>query len=119
MIKQAFAAQFDPITGFGPFQPANLSSPGSTFDLFFSISLGVLTVVGGIAFLVYFVLGAFSWLTSAGDKEKVAKAQRYITNALIGLIVIVLAWAITGIVGTLLGFSILDLPGLIEQVRPI
>ena len=39
----------------------------------------------------------------------VAKAQRYMSNALIGLIVVVLAWAFTGIVGAALGFNILDL----------
>ncbi|OGY19049.1 MAG: hypothetical protein A2900_00885 [Candidatus Chisholmbacteria bacterium RIFCSPLOWO2_01_FULL_50_28] len=117
MISKAFAATFEPITGTGIFQTGG-STPGVTLERFFSTVLGFLTVIGGIAFLIYFVLGAFTWLTSSGDKQKVEKAQSYLTNAAIGIIIIVLAWAITGIVGTLVGVDILKLNALINRIRP-
>lgn len=107
-----FSGTFDPITGVGgPFQKSSevTSAPGATFERYFTILLGTFTVVGGITFLVYFLIGSFSWITSKGERELVAKAQRYMSNAVIGLVVVVLAWAITGILGSLLGFSILDL----------
>ena len=107
MIKSAFAANFEPISQFGGFQ-VNYC-PGSAFESFVTILLGFLTVIGGLMFLIYFVLGGLSWISSRGEKEMVAKAQRYMSNALIGLIVVVLAWAFTGIVGAALGFNILDL----------
>lgn len=115
MIRQVSAAYFDTISGFGEFQTGG-DDPAGTLDLFFTNLLGVFTIIGGITFLIYFMLGAFNMLTSAGEKEKVAKAQGYISNALIGLIVIVLAWAITGILGELLGFDILNLEGLIGSL---
>jgi|GEM_PF-1810136 len=57
--------------------------------LFFSIA--------AIVALLYLILGAFSWITSGGDKEGVKKAQEKIQAALIGLILIVgvLAIAVT------------------------
>lgn len=119
MIKKVFAARFEDITGFGPYQSRFAAAgPGTTLERFFSNLLGAFTIFGGIAFLLYFVVGALNWITSAGEKEKVAKAQRYMSNALIGLVIIILAWAITGILGALLGFDILQLRDLVIQIRP-
>ncbi|MEK7538198.1 MAG: hypothetical protein AAB619_04480, partial [Patescibacteria group bacterium] len=40
------------------------------------------------------IYGGFTWLTAAGNEENVEKAKRIISAAVIGLIVILLAWAI-------------------------
>jgi len=50
--------------------------------------------IAGIASLLYLLLGAFSWVTSSGDKEAVKKAQDKIQAAVIGLIMIVLVLAV-------------------------
>jgi len=47
-------------------------------------------IFSGLAALIYLILGAFSWVTSGGDKEHVSKAQQKIQAAVIGLIVLVL-----------------------------
>lgn len=115
MLKKIYAQDinFVEITGSGRF---GTGDPGTNLDIFFSALLGFFTTIGGIAFLIYFILGAFNWLTSGGDKEKVAKAQRYISNAVIGLLVLVLAWAATAIIGTMLDFDILNLTSLIGSL---
>ncbi|MBI3619656.1 hypothetical protein HY214_00720 [Candidatus Roizmanbacteria bacterium] len=54
--------------------------------------------------LFYMLWGAFDWVLSEGDKEKVSKAQNKITNALVGFILIFIALAAFGIVtGDVLG----------------
>jgi hypothetical protein len=120
MVKQASAAYFQTIRvpGLGPFLTGvtGVGTAATTLDLFISTLLGVLTIIGGIAFLIFFVLGALAWISSRGEREQLAKAQRYMSNALIGLIIIILAWAITGILGELLGFQILNLPTLIDSL---
>lgn len=108
IVKKAFAITFETIEGIGGFQVAE-ENPGNTLERFFTNFLGALTVIGGIMFLVYFVLGAMAWITSRGEREQVAKAQRYMTNALIGIIFLVLAWALVGVIGRILGFSIMNL----------
>lgn len=50
--------------------------------------------IAGVAALLYLLLGAFSWVTSSGDKEAVKKAQDKIQAAVIGLIMIVMVLAI-------------------------
>ena len=49
----------------------------------------------GIIFIVLLVLAGFNWMTAAGDEEKVTKAKNTITRAVIGLIIIIAAYAIT------------------------
>jgi len=48
----------------------------------------------GLAALLYLLLGAFSWVTSSGDKENVKKAQDKIQAAVVGLILIVVVLVI-------------------------
>lgn len=60
--------------------------------------------VGALAVLGYMLWGAFDWITSGGDKDKVSKAQQKITNAVIGIMVMVVSLILFGfITGNILG----------------
>ena len=48
----------------------------------------------GVIFLVLMLYAGYHWMTARGDEEKVTKAKDTITRAIIGLIVVVGAWAI-------------------------
>ena len=61
--------------------------------------LGLLGLVGVIMILY----GGFIWLTSAGNEEKIAKAKKILSAAIIGLIVVILSWAIIRYSITVLG----------------
>jgi hypothetical protein len=76
--------------------------------------VGFLTIIGGLWFFIQFILAGYAFLSAAGDKSKVAEATQRITNALIGLFVVVAAWVIVGILGKLVGLDILN-PGAILQ----
>lgn len=56
-----------------------------------SIVLGSL----GVIFLILLVYSGWVWMTAGGDAERVKKAQRILINATIGIIVVVMAYAIT------------------------
>ncbi|MDD4271233.1 MAG: pilin [Patescibacteria group bacterium] len=49
----------------------------------------------GIIFLVLIIYAGFLWMTAQGDEEKVTKAKDTITRAVIGLVIIILAYSIT------------------------
>jgi hypothetical protein len=74
--------------------------------------LVILTLVAGMAFVLYFLLGGLNWITAGGDKGKIDKAKGMMTNGAIGMIIIALSYAITWIVGKALGIDILN-PGTI------
>ncbi|MFC1662553.1 pilin [Patescibacteria group bacterium] len=52
--------------------------------------LGILALVA----VVMIIVGGFQWLTAAGNDEKIEKAKKVISAAVIGLIIVLLAWAI-------------------------
>ena len=62
-------------------------------------------IVAVLAVLVMLVWGAFEWITSGGDKDAVSKARNRIINALIGLAVLAVAFAIFKVAGQFLGFD--------------
>jgi hypothetical protein len=51
-------------------------------------------------------MGGFELLTSGGDPEKAKKAQERITSALIGFLIIFLAYWLTQILEVIFGISI-------------
>ena len=56
--------------------------------------------------LIFMLLwGAFDWLTSGGEKEKVEAARNRITYALIGMILFAVAFAVIQLLGTFTGFT--------------
>lgn len=59
----------------------------------------------GIALLVYLVLGGLQMMTSRGDPKAMQSAQAKITNALIGFILVFLAFTIVQLVGQLFGLE--------------
>ncbi len=54
--------------------------------------------------LVMLIWGAFEWISSGGDKETVGKARGRIINALIGLAVLSIAFALATVGAQFLGF---------------
>ncbi len=48
----------------------------------------------GVIFIILIVLAGYNWMTAAGDQEKITKAQHTIRSAIIGLVIIVGAFAI-------------------------
>jgi hypothetical protein len=60
--------------------------------------------VAGLATLLYLLWGAFDWISSNGEKEKITKAQNKITSAAIGLILVVVVLVVFNVLmGTVLG----------------
>src|SRR3989338_10382030 len=55
-------------------------------------------IIAGLAALLFLLTGALSWVTSGGNKENVDKARDKITNAVVGVIMIV---AVLAVVATL------------------
>ncbi|MBI3115123.1 MAG: hypothetical protein HYZ09_01350 [Candidatus Kerfeldbacteria bacterium] len=52
--------------------------------------LGILALVA-VSFIIY---GGFTWMTASGNDDRIGKAKSIISAAVIGLIVVILAWAV-------------------------
>lgn len=79
-----------PETGLDTFLPA-------TIGQIISLSLGFL----GVAFLGIMIYAGYLWMMARGNEQDVEKAKNIIIYAVIGLVVVLSAYAITLIIGTL------------------
>ncbi|MDD2822583.1 MAG: hypothetical protein PHQ59_00745 [Candidatus Daviesbacteria bacterium] len=59
-----------------------------------------------VLFVFMIVFGALQWIISGGEKEKIAAAQGRITNAVIGLVILGLAWVIVSVLGNFTGIKV-------------
>lgn len=97
---------FDTTTNM-PLEAVAIQGAGyNTTATFATIVSKVLTVVlelMGVIFLVLGVYGGYSWMTAGGNEETVNKAKQTITNAIIGMIVVLAAYAISRFVVKAIG----------------
>ena len=54
----------------------------------------------GTLFLILIIYGGFTWMFARGNEQEVAKAKDLITQAVIGLVIVLAAYAITSYIGS-------------------
>jgi len=89
----------------GAFPDANFGvSTPNVIGLFIAQShiLDYVFGAAAIGLLVYFVLGGLQMMTSQGEPKAMQSAQAKITNAVIGFIIIIVAFFIVQLIGQLL-----------------
>jgi hypothetical protein len=73
-----------------------------------ALILGAL-VIGVIIFFFMFLSGALSWITSGGDKMKTEAARNRLTNAIVGLVILLSFFAIINLLENFFGIDIIRL----------
>jgi len=58
---------------------------------FIKVLLGFLSII----FLAFVLFAGFKWMTSGGNETKIKEATSQMTNAAIGLVILLSAWGIT------------------------
>jgi hypothetical protein len=80
------------------------SNPSVALAKFIGFLLQLFIFGSSLVVLAFLLWGAFDWITSGGEKDKIAKAQQKITNAVIGFILIFVLLSIFGVItGDILG----------------
>jgi len=83
-------------TGAGYAQNVTEASVFATVKTVITAGLSII----GVLFLVLMIYGGFLWMTDRGNEAQVKKAQKLIEAAVIGIIIVVSAYAITQFVNT-------------------
>lgn len=61
--------------------------------------IGLVLSFIGVIFLILMIYAGINWMTATGNQEKVTKSKDLIINAIIGLIIVLAAYAITSFIG--------------------
>lgn len=70
-----------------------------------SNAMQLIFLFAGVGLLLMLLAGGFTLLTSAGDAKKLEMGKQRITNAILGIIVIFIAFWLVQILGTVFGFD--------------
>ena len=116
---QLTGTPLQPISGF---DQGITALPGSDvparFAAMISNIITIITFFSGLAFLIWFIIGALTWISSADQADKLSKAKNQMSSAIIGLIIVILSIPITYLIGKILGFDILNSSDIITKLAP-
>lgn len=76
-----------------------LTGDSGSIDTIAQFGLNILFIVAAVFALFTLLLAGIQWITSDGDKQKVVAARLRITFAIVGLVVVLLAFLIVNIIG--------------------
>lgn len=88
--------------------PLSGGTVGETFSFVFGFFINLALAAATIYVLVMMIWGAYDWISSGGESDKLKKAQAKIMNALVGLFILIgvlVIWVFLGtvVLGTLKG----------------
>lgn len=114
----ASLGSFEPITPkYNQGSDSNFQVLGN-LERFISTIIGVITVFAALYFIINFLMGAIGWISAGGDSGKISSARDRMVHGVIGLIIVVGAYAIMGIIGAIIGVDILSPATILETVIP-
>lgn len=102
-INQALAYEVTP-------QALGLPTAFNSLGDVVSAILPVIISVAGLALFAYLLMGGIKYITSGGDDKAIMEAKKIITNALIGMLIVFVAFWIVRILETVLGIEITGTP---------
>ncbi|MBP6044866.1 MAG: hypothetical protein WAT72_01385 [Microgenomates group bacterium] len=68
--------------------------------------LPTIMIAASLVFLAILLYGAFTFVTSSGEQEKIQKARKTITYSLVGLVLIFLSYLIVQVVSMITGITL-------------
>jgi len=105
--------------GIGPLGQVRTGTAGiNTFANTLSTIIGFVTVLAGIWFMIQLIVGAFGWISAGGDKQHLDNSKKRITNAIIGLFMVVVSLAFFAVIGAFFGLDVLNIGPAITNLSP-
>lgn len=100
-IKQAYAKITNPAL------PAIYNDAGAGLAALLANLWRTIILVGGLAFLLYFVIGGLQWILAGSDKSKLENARNRMVNGLVGIAILAASIAIIYVVRAVLQINLL------------
>lgn len=97
--------------------PDNLSQATTSLDKYISTLLGFATSVAFVYFVFQFIIAGYGFLSSEGDKGKIELSRHRMSQAILGLVVIIAAIFLSGLLGRVLGLGdVLDIDSIFKRI---
>ncbi|MDD4937922.1 MAG: hypothetical protein PHX34_02780 [Candidatus Shapirobacteria bacterium] len=95
------------------------TNPASQVETIISTVFGILTIVAVIYFIFQIIFAGYGFLSSQGNEEKIKTARDRLTNGILGLTIVVVAFGVGVFLANLLGLGdIFNLSNFIGSSTP-
>src|SRR3989344_2059051 len=83
--------------------PGGTGLPGDTrISEFILRIINIALAIAGLVAVLFLIIGGFRYITAAGNEEAGGQAKKIITNAIIGIVVIILSFVIVRVISNAL-----------------
>jgi cytochrome bd-type quinol oxidase subunit 2 len=79
----------------------NLPNQASFSQILLTV-IQILLAVAGLVAVVFLIIGGFRYITAGGNEESSESAKKTITNAIIGIVIIILSFVIVRVIANAL-----------------
>lgn len=93
LVTKAYAGAFDFLQS-----TSNTVNTGASWQDFVTKVINVILSVAGALAVIYLIYSGILYITAAGNPDSAKKGQQGIINAVIGIVIIVIAYFIVGAV---------------------
>lgn len=69
--------------------------------------VAAITTIAGLALFAMLVMGGFQYITAGGDEKALGRAKNQIMHALVGFLILILAWWGVRILSVIFGINLL------------
>lgn len=90
---------------FGPGSTSPFATTTTSLGIIVSELLKYLFPFTGLLLFIYLLIGGFSYLTSGGEPKAMEQAQSKITNAIVGFVIVFVAYWVVQIFEFMFGIS--------------
>ncbi|HKZ35818.1 MAG TPA: hypothetical protein VJ242_03830 [Patescibacteria group bacterium] len=94
------------------------NDPAGRLEKIISNIVGVFTIFAGISFVIYFLIGAVTWVTAGGHPDTLDKAKQQMSTALVGLFITIVGVGVMYVLGEVTGLKILNPADIIDNLTP-
>jgi len=79
------------------------------FAVTFATLWQTIIIVGGLAFILYFLWGGLQWIMAGGETSKIEEAKAKLTQGLTGLAILAASYVIVKFIETAIGMDLLNI----------
>lgn len=112
--KLIAASQSFKLEGYGP----TVSDPVSQVENILSTVIGFLSIVAVIFFVIQVILAGYGFISGQGDEKKIEASRKKLTDGILGLTIVVVAFGVGAFISKLLGLgNVFDLKSVVNLIK--
>lgn len=80
--------------------------------------IGIITIIAVLFFIIQIIFAGYAFISSQGDQKVMESTRKRLTEAVLGLVIVIIALGLGNLIAYLLGLSgVLDIAGIFSRLN--